>query len=181
MKRPAELPSYHEVQTSLVRAGAGVDVAELHGLMTGFLAAGGSLAGTDWPERLHVNLGPDVLASGDTLDQLRLAAASALADPNFGFTPLLPDEDVPLAQRAAALFIWCHGFLAGFSLLPDRAPLSEEAQEAFDDLAEIAAFVAEEDEQDEQALTEVTEFVRVAVLLIRGDVLAEAGSPKQLH
>ncbi len=181
MNRALEFPSYHEVHASLARGGAGVDVAELHGLMVGLLSAGGSLSGNDWPERLHVNLGPDALSEGGTLDQLRIAAASALADPDFGFAPLLPEEDAPLAQRAAALFIWCHGFLAGFSLGPDRAPLSEEAQEAFNDLAEIAAFVADDDEQDEQALTEVTEFVRVAALLIRGDVLAETGPSKRLH
>lgn len=181
MSRSAGLPSYHEVHASLVRGGAGTDAAELHGLMIGFLSAGGSLSGPDWPDRLHVNMGADVLADGDTLDQLRQASALELADPDFGFAPLLPDDDAPVMERADALFSWCRGFLAGFSLVPGRAVLSEDAQEAFQDLSEIAAFVTEDGEQDEQALTEVTEFVRVAALLIRGDVLAEAGHSKRLH
>lgn len=181
MSRPAALPSYHQVQADLVRGGAGTDVAELHGLMIGYLSAGGSLSGPDWPERLHVNMDAAVLAAGETLDQLRQASVTALADPDFGFVPLLPDEAAPVLERADALFSWCRGFLAGFALVPGRAALSDDALEAFQDLGEIAAFVTEDGEQDEQALTEVTEFVRIAALLIRGDVLASAGHARRLH
>ncbi len=175
------LPPYAEVGASLARVGAGIDAAELHGLVTGFLVAGADLGGKDWPQQLHVDIAPDALTRDDTLDRLPAASAAALADPDLSFAPLLPADDAPVAERADALFSWCRGFLAGFSLVPERVPLTEDAQEAFGDLAEIAAFVLQEEEQDESALVDVTEFTRLAVLLIHGDVLASSQRPGSLH
>ena len=181
MSAEAGLPSYDEVGASLVRVGAGIDAAELHGLVTGFLVAGAALGGTDWPQRLHVDIAPDALVEGEALARLPAASEVALADPDLSFAPLLPSDDAPVTERADALFSWCRGFLAGFSLVPDRIALTEDAQEAFNDLADIAAFVLQEEEQDESALVDVTEFTRLAVLLIYGDVLASSQRPGSLH
>lgn len=175
------LPSHAEVVAGLARVGAGIDASELHGLVVGFLVAGAALAGNDWPQRLHVDIASDALTEGEALARLPAASEVALADPELSFAPLLPADDVPVAARADALFSWCRGFLAGFSLVPERAPLTEDAQEAFSDLAEIAAFALQEEEQDEAALVEVTEFTRLAVLLIHGDVLVSNQRPGRLH
>ncbi len=174
MSEDADLPSYEAVCASV--AHGGIDASELHGLICGYLAAGASLEGVHWPERLHVSIAPD-----HTLDQLCQASATGLSDLELGFQLLLPPDDVAVIERAQALFIWCRGFVAGFALTPATTALSEEAREAFEDLAEIAAFVPQDDEQDEQALLEVSEFARLAALLIHGDVLLASRRRDRLH
>ena len=181
MNRSVDLPEHGEVQAALAHCAIGIDAAELHGLATGFIAAGASLDGDDWLARLHVDADAATVRADETLDALRQASAAMLADPDMGFALLLPDDDAPLVERVAALFDWCRGFLAGFSLAPNRPPLSEDAQEAFADLANIAGFVVDEDEQDEQALMEIAEFARVAALLIHGDGLIARRKPGRLH
>ncbi len=174
-------PPFADVRDVLARHRAGIDPSELHGLIAGFIAAAGELAGNNWPELLHVEIPRDAIGSGEVLDDLRLASIAGLADPQFGFELLLPDDDEPLLARADALFAWCRGFLAGFVLAPEAAALSEDAEEAFQDLAGIAAFVLDEDDQDEQALAEIVEFARVAALLIHAD-RARADRPSgRLH
>lgn len=181
MSQTPELPSWLDVQSSLTAGGVGIDAAELHGLMIGFLAAGGDLPNADWPAHLHVDIDPADLADDDTLARLRSTSEQALCDPQLGFAPLLPGDETALVDRADALFSWCGGFLAGFALVPQRPGLTEDAQEAFDDLAQIAAFVRDDEEQDEQALEEIIEFTRVAVLLIHGDVLGSRQGTQRLH
>lgn len=176
-----ELPSWEDVQSSLTASGAGIDAAELHGLMVGFLAAGGQLSDSDWPERLHVDIDASELSAHDVLGRLCTDSQLALCDPQLGFSLLLPDDDAGLGARADALFAWCGGFLAGFGLVPQRPALSEDAQEAFDDLVQIAAFVREDDEQDAQALEDVIEFTRVVAMLIHGDVLGAGPGSQRLH
>jgi len=52
-----------------------------------------------------------------------------------------------------------------------KPPLSEESQDALNDLSRIAAsdLAYDDPDTDEEALEEVTEFVRVAVLLLHSD------------
>ena len=181
MSRDARLPAFGEVEAALARCAIGIDAAELHGLATGFVAAGASLEGDDWLARLHVDADAATVRDYAALNDLRQASIAGLTDPDMGFSLLLPDDDAPLVERVAALLDWCRGFLAGFSLAPNRPPLSEDAQEAFADLANIAGFVVDEDEQDEQALMEIAEFARVAALLIHGDGLLARRHSGRLH
>ncbi|MEW7976408.1 MAG: UPF0149 family protein [Candidatus Sedimenticola endophacoides] len=85
-----------------------------------------------------------------------------------------------LTERAGALAEWCQGFLYGIGLAGPLDPetLSREAREALNDLAEITHIDLdapggddEEQEQEEQALTEIVEFVRAAVLLLREELI----------
>ena len=64
--------------------------------------------------------------------------------------------------------------LGGFGLAAGASPpLSVEGGEALQDLARLAAAsvqdIDEDEEEDESALSELEEFVRVAVLLLHGD------------
>ncbi|MEJ2530046.1 MAG: UPF0149 family protein [Gammaproteobacteria bacterium] len=99
---------------------------------------------------------------------------------DFGFPLLLPDDDSPLQQRAAAVRDWCEGFLYGVGLveLKSEDGLPEQVKEALSDLAEISRMDIDSvvgDEEEEEALTEVIEFIWVAVMLVH-DELVEAGS-----
>jgi uncharacterized protein YgfB (UPF0149 family) len=148
-----------------------VTPAELHGALCGWLAG----AGEDTPEWLARIMADDSLPQvprAGVLDAVRQASVTQLDDRDFGFELLLPGADAPLAERSGALFDWCRGFLGGFGLAAGHAPpLSEEAGEALADLARLAAATPQDDgdDEDEDALTEIEEFVRVAVLLIHGD------------
>lgn len=163
------LPSLFQVQDACRTAALGVSAEELHGGLCGWLAGGGA-DGPDWLRRVLAD--ESIPPPDETLEQLRRASVAQLEDRSFGFELLLPDAEATLYERSGALFDWCRGFLGGFGLAAGEAPsLSEEGREALADLAKLAAASAQDsgDQDDEVALTEIEEFVRVAVLLLHGD------------
>lgn len=166
------LPAPAEVDAEIRELQLALGASELHGGLCGWLAGGGADR-ADW---LAPVLADDTLptpVAGGALDRLRVASAAQLDDRSFGFTLLLPGSEASLATRSEALFEWCRGFLGGFGLSAGTAKLSSEGDEALADLARLAAAQAdadsEGDEGEEDALTEIEEFVRVAVLLLHGD------------
>lgn len=175
-----QLPDIADVVQAAGRSGLGVDPSELHGALCGWLAGGGESA-PNWPALV---LADDSLPAPEpqgALDELRVASAAQLEDRGFGFELLLPEAEVSLDQRAEALFDWCRGFLGGFGLAVGAAPpLSDESQEALQDLARLAQAAPESSGEDEDAdaLAEIEEFVRVAVLLLHGDCVM---APRHRH
>ena len=88
---------------------------------------------------------------------------------DFGFDLLLPPDERPVADRGPALIDWCRGFLGGFGVVPAPSqPLSDEAEEALQDLAKIAGSDLDysESEADEEALSDVREYIRIATVLL---------------
>jgi len=167
----ASLPDVAQIQAQADQLGLATPATELHGALCGWLAGGGALS-PQWLAQVLVDPQLPPVAADGTLDQLARASAAQLEDRSFDFTLLLPDEEASLAQRSGALFEWCRGFLGGFGLAAgEHPPLSEEGGEALADLARLAAATPQDDgdEEDEAALSEIEEFVRVAVLLIHGD------------
>ena len=166
-----ELPSWTAVQHEIAGLALGVTPAELHGALSGWFAGGGEDA-PDWLAQVMADPTlPDVPRDG-ALDTLRVGALAQLGDRGFGFELLLPPGDAPLSERSGALFDWCRNFLGAFGLATGaNPPLSEEGQEALEDLARLAGATAQDDgdEDDEDAMAEIEEFVRVAVLLLHGD------------
>lgn len=177
------LPSLEEVRAAIGRAGMGVDAAELHGGLCGWLAGGAALA-PDWPAQVMADPALPPVSGGGVLEQLGEASAGQLEDREFGFELLLPGGEAPLLERSGALFDWCRGFLGGFGLAAGgEPPLSAEGREALADLARLAAATPQDDgdQDDEDALAEIEEFVRVAVLLLHGDCALGPRHRKQLH
>jgi len=165
------LPTLAEVDAAARQLGLGIDAAELHGALCGWLAGGGAQT-PDWLANVLADDAAPAVAADGVLDRLRLASAAQLDDRSFGFDLLLPAADTPLSERSGALFDWCRGFLGGFGLAAGHAPpLSDEGSEALTDLAKLAAATPQDDgdDDDEDALIEIEEFVRVAALLLHGD------------
>jgi uncharacterized protein YgfB (UPF0149 family) len=165
------LPAWSEAEDACRALKLGMEASELHGAVCGWLAGGGT-DGDDWLAKALVDDNPPAVAAGSALDRLHKASAAQLEDRSFGFDLLLPDDDNSLAVRSEALFDWCRGFLGAFGLAAGQDPrLSEEGREALADIAKLAAAVAQDDgdDEDEAALSEIEEFVRVAVLLLHGD------------
>ncbi|MFT3755059.1 MAG: UPF0149 family protein [Pseudoxanthomonas sp.] len=179
-----ELPSLDDVSRLLRRLALGIDASELHGALCGWLAGGGNEAG-NWLAQVLADPAAPAPEPGSTLDELRTATAAQFEDRSFGFELLLPNASAPLAERAGALFEWCRGFLGGFGLAAGAQPrLSEESEEALQDLARLAQAVPEDgddEQEDEDALAEIEEFVRVAALLLHGDVVMAARHRQKLN
>ena len=167
-----ELPIPEEVAAASRELGLGVSPAELHGGLCGWLCGGGEDA-PGWLAQVMADPALAAPAAGSALDRLRQGSVAQLDDGQFAFQLLLVGDGQPVRARAQALFDWCRGFLGGFGLAAGaKPPLSEEGQEALQDIAKLAAAQVEEideDDEDEDSLSELEEFVRVATLLLHGD------------
>jgi uncharacterized protein YgfB (UPF0149 family) len=108
----------------------------------------------------------------------------------------LPDDEEPVAVRAAALGQWCQGFLYGLGSnpIPDIEQLPEQVGEIVRDLTAMTRIdvdEAESLEDNEQAYSELVEFVRIGVQLLHDELAgvresAAAGSdvddtPPSIH
>lgn len=156
--------------------------SDLHGSLTGYLCAGGRAGAEDWPAALELE--PDAKGDHEVLRRLYRDCRAQLDDPDLGFEPLLPDSETPVEQRADALVEWCRGFLGGVGL--SGAPvsaLSPDATEVLADISRIASSRLDYDdaEEDESALTEVLEFVRVGVLLLRTELTRPRSARHSVH
>lgn len=181
-----------DLKTLSMDARRGITAAELHGAVCGVLVSGPERADVMAVVEL---LGPDALTDQDAvaafMDQARaelsaqdLTFALLLRDTADEFEPEQDYGDSDLVHAPKALSEWCAAFVAGLIAgLPapadDASPtdqwdalltLGPDSQEIVTDLLAIAEIEHESDEltEDEQdsALTELVEYVRVAVLLL---------------
>jgi len=176
-----ELPALFDVAAEIARCRVAVDAAELHGSLAGYLCGGGAAGPDDWMAKLTLDA---PVAAGSALDQLYRISVAQLDSSELGFELLLPGDDEPMSMRAEALVAWCRGFLSGFGLAGvSSAQLSPEAAEALDDVARIAAssFDCDDPDADEAAFAELSEFVRVAALLLHGDCVLGRRQRRHLH
>jgi uncharacterized protein YgfB (UPF0149 family) len=178
---------FEELANQLLEQGLAASPADLHGCLSGLLAAGASheaevgIAGLNQALELdlHGELAEQVMA-------LYIATAQSLQNDEFDFYPLLLDDDADIFSRTAALAGWCRSFLAGYasgsasrSSLPGAPP--GDSSEILRDLAAIAEADLEElaeDEESERSYAELTEYIRFAALNAYADsVLDSAGDP----
>jgi len=179
-----EMPGYAEVSAQVAQLQLGMDAAELHGSLCGFLSGGESPGRAAWLPRVMAEPDPGVVARDSALDRLFVATEALLESPDFGFELLMPDEGSPIFERGDALLGWVRGFLGGFGLAAgEHPPLSEDGADALRDLARMAAseLSYEDPEGDEESLAEISEFVRVAALLLHGDCVLGPRHRKSLN
>jgi uncharacterized protein YgfB (UPF0149 family) len=149
--------------------------AETHGTLCGLLCAGAE----DVPEAWIHNTLADVEGysfggAGDAralLETVHQSTVAALEGDQMDFELLLPDDDVGLDDRAAALAAWCNAFLYGLAMrgLRPMEELPDELREILADFSEIGrAGVAEEEAEEvgESAYAELVEYVRVGVQIV---------------
>jgi uncharacterized protein YgfB (UPF0149 family) len=149
------------------------ELAEIDGFVCGLVTRQGA------PQQLCELLFTEESATDDCLQQcvaamnLRHQQLSTFSDL---FTPLIDDDDYPLADQAASLATWCYGFLATLGDEQElRERLSDEGFESLQDLQAIRELaVGGEDETEEAAFQEVFEYVRVAASLVFTDLAPPA-------
>ncbi|MBK1648642.1 UPF0149 family protein [Rhabdochromatium marinum] len=150
--------------------------SEAHGIYCGLLCSGARDAQSRWLDEIL----PKTATTEDDTDQCRAALTqlaeqtrAAVEGPPLGFSPLLPDAEADLAERAEAVHDWSRGFLYGLGLNgcdPNR--FTGSTREALNDLSEITHLDLHDldaSEENEQSLTEIIEFLWVAAMLLYED------------
>lgn len=143
--------------------------ADLQGFVTGLLAGRADLEAEAWLTQAEDFMDlPEPLVEVESREALAayyILAKRGIADEDYGFKLLLPDDAVSMSLRAEALGQWCQGFLAGFGLSGcDAQTLDDDGKDMLSTLAEIAQIDIDLDasEENESLYTELCEFVRVA-------------------
>jgi len=149
---------------------AGLSEAMLHGTVCGLLCGAPGLSAHAYRRALIdlLELAEDM--HEDEVHRFVELAAEDLGAPDLSFEPLLPDHDVPLADRLTSLAQWGGGFVLGFEEVSGE--LDGEALEAFGDIVSIADLNADEvdDTDAEFDYVSVAEHLRVAVLMVHDTV-----------
>ncbi|MGB2115409.1 MAG: UPF0149 family protein [Porticoccaceae bacterium] len=112
-----------------------------------------------------------------TLETFYESTLSDLQDISFLFKPLLPDDELPLAERLMSVGDWCTNYLSGLGDgMGAEFEVSEDGKEALQDISAIGQISTdfdsdEESEEDgEKDYLELVEYVRIAVQLIFSDL-----------
>ncbi|MEX5501395.1 YecA/YgfB family protein [Pseudomonas syringae] len=166
---PIQNSPYKAFATLLNSGGHQVSPAELHGLLLGRSCAAAGFDNEGW------FADASQLLETEPQDNIRQAliglqemVKGELTGDDMTVVLLLPGDDEPLTERAAALGQWCQGFLTGFGLNIGDKPLGTETKAVLEDLAAIAQVqdALEESEDGETDYMEVMEYMRVAPLLL---------------
>jgi yecA family protein len=172
----------HDTIESLLKdAGVEISASEAHGVATGLISGN-----FDTSLRLMTGELLDENAPSDTvmqdckreLTQMHGLIHEQLMSDDFEFKLLLPPDARGMQQRADALVQWCQGFMYGFGVSAKETDrkLSNDAQEALQDIGEFTRLdtlaVSEDDDEEQEALTELEEYMRVAVMTIYQDMLS---------
>ncbi len=169
---PVTFPDFDSIADLFVELGSLNSPAELHGILCGQLASGVRLSEPLWLQSAEEALSIDPITDPghqQPLVALYQSTLNSLEGTGFGFPLLLPEEETPLDQRGEALGQWCHGFLCGYTLSgASKEQLGEDAASALEDFAHISQIAVSEEggEEDEADFMEVSEYVRMAALLI---------------
>lgn len=176
---------FDEFADHLLDQGVQASPSQLHGCLSGLLGAGAPAAPEYGLDALSQALNLDLYGElASRIMQLYAVTALALQDDEFTFYPLLPDDEEEIALRTAALATWCEGFLAGFAYAvageetqASPGSLSEQTAEVLRDIAAMAQAEADSEESEEDAessLSELVEYLRVAVVNVFMDSSATA-------
>jgi uncharacterized protein YgfB (UPF0149 family) len=161
---------YADLAALLARLGFSDDASSFHGALCGALCR--MMPEELIPEQLLEDPDPEAAARARSeFGEVIELTVDALTDGELGFTPLLPDDDAALADRAQALSAWCEGFLYGLAgqTRLDLDACSEEVREIVRDLSELTrAGLGDNDdlEVEESAYAELVEYVRVGAQLV---------------
>lgn len=150
------------LRDALARCGFAQTLSEYHGALLGALCV---REVTD--PQVVPPLEPDAydLAASKKLIELRFAAIEQLASQETLPELLLPDDELPLAERTKGLVEWCEGFLFGMSS-GSRLKLEHCSEDLRDFVADITQFTRMElDTSDEageaDAFEQLVEYLRV--------------------
>lgn len=171
---------FSEIEQALSVLDAAVSVPEAHGCLCGALCVMPGFSAQHWlrellPDPAEGGAVPDSLVIDGVLAQVYATTVEALRGEEMSFAPLLPDDELPLTQRIAALAQWSQGFLYGFGIgAPTMSEeLPDDVNEILSDFSQIARATDTEStggDEEEQAYTELVEYLRAAAQLVHHDL-----------
>lgn len=176
-------PDIPQLEDLLFNVDAALGATESHGALCGMLCAQGATDASQWMLYVlgeHEETSLALQQTGKKLLQIHQTSVEQMNDSSAEFELMLPDDDEPLEMRIEALGTWCQGFVYGLAVggIKEDTELPEDSKELIKDILEIsrAGYVAdneaelsadeEDSEDDEVAFMEVSEYVRMGVLLI---------------
>lgn len=184
------LPEYDDFNESIAVLALDISGSQLHGMMCGYLCAGADSQGEAYISALLNNKKDEASRSAIlAMSAVFSISQQQISNFDFEFELLLPDENESLIDRAQAFSEWCEGFTQGLNLAGVGLDqfYEEEAQEALQHIIEFADLDCgsiDIDEEDESALMEVSEYARMAVLRLHGDLVMherERGGSETTH
>ena len=169
MSDSSSLPSYTDLSDSLQKIQPNTAVAQVHGIICGFLC--GTEESDDGLWQVIFPQAKKSKKGENLLKEIYEATYHQLSEFSFEFQLLLPDDEIDINGRAEALGLWCQGFLMGLkhANIPVQNHPKEEIKEALDDIIEIAKINFGDiptNEEDETAYFELVEYVKLSVLMI---------------
>lgn len=187
MNDTAATLDFDEYCNRMLEFGYEVSPSELHGLLSGVACTGLKIR----PDSL-INLSLKHLDADSCSDRNRAAILTMhemiereMFSSDSRYAVFLPDDELELTQRLRCLTAWCQGFLVGFGTATAQQQVSRfspETEEALKDIVNIANMaddsasedgVADDAEADEEAYAQIVEYLKVAVLLMSSEFLAE--------
>ncbi|MBA3581596.1 MAG: UPF0149 family protein [Gammaproteobacteria bacterium] len=170
--------NYIDIQDDIDDVSSSSSAAECHGALCGMFCAGMPVDEQHWAKiALHVE---QLEYLPINLQNLFNETQQQLDGPELAFNLLLPDDDAVLGLRVDALRDWCSGFLYGLAAagvdpnaLSDDEENLQDTAELLQDFMEITRMAEPDDESDEEnafAVEEITEYVRMGVLLINEEL-----------
>jgi len=185
---------FEEIANHMVEQGLESSPSTVHGCLCGLLAAGAPSEAEVCLDALDQALGLSVHGElAEQVMQLYTVTAAALLDDEFDFYPLLPDDEVDIAERTGEMAAWCKGFLAGFahvSVGAEKSPpaLSEDSGEILKDFAKISQAVIDDQDSEEElenSYMELVEYLRFAALNVFMDLVSDdpvaTDTPPSIH
>jgi uncharacterized protein YgfB (UPF0149 family) len=168
--------TYQVINTIVAQSDAELTAAEAHGMATGMLCVNEHAESGQWLTELFRHATPVIGENKTSLVRLFDETQRLLASDEFEFDLFLPEDDVLLREQVEALSHWCQGFLLGVGFANSSPAWSKEVIEILKDIAEFTKLDAEvEGEEDENDFTEITEYLRSAVLLLRDELSSNTG------
>lgn len=167
----------------LLQLGAVSGAAEFQGFLVGLQVNGQALSEPAWLQAVDAFLDIEILPKTPEqlagLNSLNALVSHALADGEYRFRLLLPDDALPLVARLEALAQWCQGFLFALGQAGEDAV----THEALEDLAQIAQLEhsSEECEENEVYFAELVEYIRVVVLELAAEHIKPTPADTHLH
>lgn len=185
VQQSISMPELEEMQAIIEKLSLNLHASELHGAVSGFLCVGANDEAAAYIQEFIENKDVTQFESEiRALVNLLTIVHKQLSTLTFDFHLLLPDDDAPLAERAKAMSLWCHGFSDSF--LESGTYVSkfktDEAKDAFYHIAEVSQLDYESlsiSEADEKAFFELYEYVRMAVLMMYTELQAESITKSQ--
>ncbi|TXH77201.1 MAG: YecA family protein [Thiothrix sp.] len=180
-----QLPEFYTLEDSLLRVEADFTASEVHGIACAVLAFNNQYAEKTWQTQVLKGDARDfyVQEARQLLKQLFNTTLEQLNSGDLGFELFLPPEQDSLDAQVAALQKWCQGFAFGLALsgLKTMQDLPEDTRDWVQDVVKIGAageMDLHNEDESETAFIELTEFVRVGVLLMNEELQPIRGRPQ---